>query len=186
MKRIWGQAVVTAILLFTMLIALTTGAAAEPSAELRNLAAGVGYTWSEQPEPGYGDDGKELTDGKFGSTVFSDAAWVGHLRKTTRAVVFDLGEKKSIAKIRAHFLQDSSVGIAYPNTVSMYVSDDHSQWGTLAHLPSKTPRWEPVSANTQDFAWDGSKDGIGPHKEALAYARYVKVTFTTDVFVFFG
>lgn len=186
MRRIlrqWIAAVFT--LVFIMQLLPTAHAAKEPP-ELRNLAAGIGYTWSEQPEPNYGDNGNELTDGKFGSTDFFDPAWDGHLRKATRSVVFDLGEMKSIARIRAHFLQDSSVGIAYPNTVSMYASNDGSQWGTLAHVPSRITRWAPLPAETQDFVWDGSQDGIGrSHANAdMAYARYVKVTFTTDVFVF--
>lgn len=186
MKRMIRQGVAAAIALMLVLLGWPTAEAVKQVPEMRNLAAGIGYTWSEQPEPNYGDAGHELTDGKYGTTLFSDPAWAGHLRKATRSVVFDLGEKKSIARIQAHFLQDSSVGIAYPNTVSMYASSDGSQWGNLAHIPSRIARWDAGPASTQDYIWDGSKDGLRQHhpNATMAYAQYVKVTFTTDVFVF--
>lgn len=185
MKQIirgWIAAAFAMVLMFMMLPVIH---AAKETPELRNLAAGIGYEWSEQPYPSYNDSGNELTDGKFGSTDFFDPAWVGHLRKPARSIVFDLGEKKSISRIRAHFLQDSSVGIAYPNTVSVYASNDREEWGNLAHIPSKKTRWEAVPADTQDFVWDGENGVDQGHPNAtMAYARYVKVTFTTDVFVF--
>lgn len=186
MKRNRRQGIAAVIAVWIVLLWLPTAEAAKDQPELRNLAAGIGYTWSEQPEPSYGDAGNKLTDGKYGSTLFTDPAWTGHLRKSTRSVIFDLGEKKSIARIQAHFLQDSSVGIAYPNTVSMYASNDGSQWGTLAHIPSREVRWAEVPAGAQNYIWDGSEDGLVQHhpNATMAYAQYVKVTFTTDVFVF--
>ncbi|WP_339266517.1 DUF4855 domain-containing protein [Paenibacillus sp. FSL K6-1330] len=186
MKRNRRQGIAAAIAVWIVLLWLPTAEAAQDQPELRNLAAGIGYTWSEQPEPSYGDAGNKLTDGKYGSTIFTDSAWTGHLRKSTRSVIFDLGEKKSIARIQAHFLQDSSVGIAYPNTVSMYASNDGSQWGTLAHIPSREVRWADVPPSTQGYIWDGNEDGLAQHhpNATMAYAQYVKVTFTTDVFVF--
>ncbi|MFD0619757.1 DUF4855 domain-containing protein [Paenibacillus sp. GCM10027629] len=186
MKQNRRQGIAAAVALLMVLLWLPTAEAAKDQPELRNLAAGTGYTWSEQPEPSYGDAGNKLTDRKYGTTVFTDPAWAGHLRKSTRSVVFDLGEKKSIARISANFLQDSSVGIAFPNTVSMYASNDGIQWGNLAHIPSREVRWADVPASTQDYVWDGSKDGLAKHhpNATMAYAQYVKVTFTTDVFVF--
>lgn len=55
--------------------------AAEKQSELRNLAAGLPYEWSEGPEASHPDDGYKLTDGKYGGLDITDPAWVGHLHK---------------------------------------------------------------------------------------------------------
>ncbi|WP_332091917.1 DUF4855 domain-containing protein [Paenibacillus sp. GYB003] len=110
----------------------------------------------------------------------NDPAWVGHLRGKTREVVFDLGEEKSIGKITARFLQDYPANsILVPLTVSMYVSDDKNHWGLLSHNATQL-LWGEGPPRQETFAWDGSRDGIkgGNAEGRLAYARYVKVTFT--------
>lgn len=146
----------------------------------RNLAAGLPYEWSEAPEASHPDDGHKLTDGKYGTLNMNDTAWVGHLRGKTREVVFDLGEEKSIGKITAHFLQDYPANsILVPLTVSMYVSYDKENWGLLSHNATQL-LWGEGPPRQETFEWDGSRDGIkgGNTGGKLAYARYVKVTFT--------
>ncbi|MGZ9585661.1 DUF4855 domain-containing protein [Paenibacillus marinisediminis] len=147
--------------------------------ELHNLAQGLPYEWSQGPEPAYPDDGTKLTDGKYGTKNISDPAWVGHHKKMTREVVFDLGEAKSISGVKAHFLQDwPNNNVLMPLTVSMYVSDDKENWGLLSHNAIQT-LWRDGQYE-ETYAWNGSKDGIpsaGPDAK-IAYARYVKVTFS--------
>ncbi|MCR8641885.1 DUF4855 domain-containing protein [Paenibacillus sp. N1-5-1-14] len=150
-------------------------------AATRNLAAGLSYMWSEDPEASYLDDSNKLTDGKYGALNISDPAWVGHLKKKTREVVFDLGEKKSISNIKAHFLQDwPTNNVLLPLTVSMYVSDDKMNWGLLKDNATQVLWIDGLHDET--YQWDGHKDGIkslssNPNAK-LAYAQYVKVTFT--------
>ncbi|WP_245583875.1 DUF4855 domain-containing protein [Paenibacillus terrigena] len=156
----------------------------QPASLERNLALGLPYTWSQAPEASRPDDQKKLTDGKYAKMVngkpdFNDSAWVGHLRKKTREVVFDLGDKKSISKIKAHFLESwPTNNVLVPLTVSMYVSDDKVNWGLLKD--SATQELWRDGTYDETYQWDGSKDGIkasGPDQK-IAYARYVKVTFT--------
>ncbi|MGO4181614.1 DUF4855 domain-containing protein [Paenibacillus sp. TAF43_2] len=146
----------------------------------RNLAAGLGYEWSEAPEAKYPDDHNKLTDGIYGKLDMSDPAWVGHVKKMTREVVFDLGEKKSISSIKARFLQDwPDNTMLVPLTVSMYVSDDKENWGTLSHNSTKL-LWGDGPPREEVYEWNGSRDGIksGNSDAEMAYARYVKVTFS--------
>ncbi|MGG4343467.1 DUF4855 domain-containing protein [Paenibacillus lautus] len=148
--------------------------------QFRNLADGLPYEWSEEPEASRPDDGYKLTDGKYGTLDMNDPAWVGHQRGKTREVVFDLGEEKSIGKITAHFFQDYPTNsILVPLTVSMYVSDDKENWGLLSHNATQL-LWGGGPPRQETFEWDGSRDGIkgGNTDGKLAYARYVKVTFT--------
>jgi hypothetical protein len=144
-----------------------------------NLALGLPYEWSEAPEAAYPDDSNKLTDGKYGELDISDPAWVGHLKKKTREVVFDLGDRKSITKIKANVLQDwPNNNVLMPLTVSMYVSDDKQNWGLLSHYATQT-LWKDGQYK-ENYEWDGSKDGIksiGPDAK-IAYARYVKVMFS--------
>ncbi|MCV4231244.1 DUF4855 domain-containing protein [Virgibacillus sp. LDC1] len=148
--------------------------------QFRNLAAGLPYEWSEEPEASRPDGGYKLTDGKYGALDMNDTAWVGHVRGKTREVVFDLGEETSIGKITAHFFQDYPANsILVPLTVSMYVSDDKENWGLLSHNATQL-LWGEGPPRQETFEWDGSRDGIkgGNTDGKLAYARYVKVTFT--------
>ncbi|WP_136604943.1 DUF4855 domain-containing protein [Paenibacillus dokdonensis] len=148
--------------------------------ELRNLASGLHYDWSEEPESAHPDDGNKLTDGIYGELNMSDPAWVGQLHKKTREVVFDLGEKKSVANIKAHFLQDYPTNsILVPLTVSMYVSDDKENWGLLSNNATQL-LWGDGPPRDETFEWKGSRDGIksGNLNAQMAYARYVKVTFS--------
>lgn len=154
--------------------------AAGDQTEFRNLASGLPYEWSEQPDASHPDDGHKLTDGKYGTLDMNDPAWVGHVRGKAREVVFDLGEEKSIAKISARFFQDYPTNsILVPLEVSMYVSDDKENWGLLSHNATQL-LWGSGPPRQETFTWDGSRDGINGGKTdgKLAYARYVKVIFT--------
>ncbi|KHF35200.1 hypothetical protein CM49_02541 [Paenibacillus sp. P1XP2] len=138
--------------------------ASEDQTKLRNLAAGLTYEWSEAPDVSRPDGGNKLTDGKYGKLDMNDPAWVGHVRGKTREVVFDLGEEKSIGKIKAHFLQDYPANsILVPLTVSMYVSDDKENWGLLSHNATQL-LWGEGPPRQETFEWDaagtGSKAGI--------------------------
>ncbi|MCM3340570.1 DUF4855 domain-containing protein [Paenibacillus sp. MER TA 81-3] len=163
-----------------MLTAIPNAHAAENQPELRNLAKEASYEWSEAPESSYPDPGNKLTDGKIGGLNVLDPAWVGSLHKTTREIVLDLGERKSISSVKAHFLQDwPSSAILFPLTVSVYVSDDKEHWGTIAHRATEH-LWVDGPPVDQYYVWDGSKDGIptAGSDAVMAYARYVKVTFS--------
>lgn len=148
----------------------------EEQAAMRNLARGLQYEWSEQPNSNYMDSTFKLTDGKHGALHISDPAWVGHHRGKTREVVFDLGSEKSISAVKVRFMQDwPKNNTLVPLAVSMYVSDDKEHWGLLSHNPTKL-LWGDGPTREEIFAWDGGS--------TMAYARYVKVTFTVHTRAF--
>lgn len=152
----------------------------EDQTKFRNLALGLPYEWSEQPDAAHPDDGYKLTDGIYGELDRNNSAWVGHVRGKAREVVFDLGKAKSIGKISARFFQDFPTNsILVPLEVSMYVSDNKENWGLLSHNATQL-LWGSGPPRQETFTWDGSQDGINGGKTdgKLAYARYVKVIFT--------
>lgn len=150
------------------------------SAELRNLALGLPYTVSEEPNPIYLDEDYELTNGIYASLDYLDPEWVGHTRGMTRTVIFDLGEDKSISKITSNFLSGPPYGISVPLNVSYYVSRDGEKWTNLAHVQSKYYIWEDQGPRTQQYVWDGEVDGLPSRVPGatMAYARYVRVDFS--------
>lgn len=176
LRKRWVAIVMIAIMLLTLVPAVQ---AEEAPPGVRNLALGLDYTWSEAPEATYPDVNRKLTDGKYGALDRLDPAWVGHVKKMTREVVFDLGAKKSISSIKARFLQDwPTNSILVPLSVSMYVSDDNVNWGALSHQATRL-LWGDGPPRQETFEWDGRRDGIksGNSDAKMAYARYVKVTF---------
>ncbi|WP_063846223.1 DUF4855 domain-containing protein [Paenibacillus sp. FJAT-27812] len=177
-KRWVAIALITAMMF--ALVPLAQAEEGQGQSAQRNLAAGLSYEWSEEPDAKYPDDNHKLTDGQYGQLDMSDPAWVGHVNKKTREIVFDLGEKKSISSIKARFLQDWPTGSSLvPLTVSMYASDDKVNWGTLSHQSTKL-LWGDGPPREEVFDWVGSRDGIksGNSGAEMAYARYVKVTFS--------
>ncbi len=173
------------LLVPVMLLSLLSSAYAEESgggsAGFYNLAQGKAYTWSEQPEEAFPDDGTKLTDGNAANPSRDSGNWVGHRSKQSRSVVFDLGEQKTIQEVSARFLHDwPNNETLVPLTVSFYVSDDQVNWGVLSHNATKL-LWGDQT-NTETYTWDGSAEtGIvkrGDYAEGLVYARYVKVVFS--------
>lgn len=182
MNRVGAMLVaVGAVVLGCVAAPMTPGRAAEPPTQhSRNLAAGLPYEWSQPPDTAFPDESKQLTDGTYGRLDHTDPAWVGHTRGKTREVVFDLEARKSISRVEAHFLQDwPTSSILVPLTVSMYVSNDGQAWARLAHRSTQL-LWGDGPPRDETYTWDGTTDGL-PGKDSsatMAYARYVKVTFS--------
>ncbi|PCL93093.1 DUF4855 domain-containing protein [Paenibacillus lautus] len=176
----------TAMLLVpVMLLSLISSVYAEEaggeSGGFYNLAQGKPYTWSEQPEGAFPDDGTKLTDGNAADPSRDSDNWVGHRNKKSRSVVFDLGEQKTVQEVSARFLHDwPNNETLVPLTVSFYASDDGVSWGVLSHNATQL-LWGDQT-NIETFAWDGSPETgavkRGDYTEGLVYARYVKVVFS--------
>lgn len=156
-----------------------------PAPDFVNLALHKPYTASNPPEPQYSDtDGKELTDGLYGSTSFYDPEWQGHAYNFDRYMTVDLGEPKSIASIAANFLQDSEPGINAPDDIKIAVSMDGQQWARVAAVSK--PGSTESGAHTLKYAWDGAIDGLPAHQPQgeMVYARYVRINFVLNVWGF--
>ncbi|GIP34672.1 DUF4855 domain-containing protein [Paenibacillus sp. J2TS4] len=150
-----------------------------------NLAEGKSYTVNEPADGQYPDAGGKLTDGKIGGVDYTDEAWAGFLRGSSREITIDLGGMHSVESIRAGFLQQTESAIRYPNAVSIFVSNNGVHWTALKHAGPPVPFWiGPAQKHT--FEWNGRIDGVPGAKEQteLAYTRYVKVQFQTALWVF--
>ncbi|MBE3576346.1 MAG: hypothetical protein IMX00_01385 [Limnochordales bacterium] len=124
-------------------------------------------------EASYPDtNGKELTDGvKAAKPDFQDPAWVGTLRQGGRDVVIDLGKSATISKVVARFLADKSVGIGAPELVEVSFSSDGVKFSDPIMLQ---PTFD--AEGTVIVPFEGEFNNIS--------ARFVKVTWANDVWVF--
>jgi len=155
----------------------------EPGATV-NLAFNKPYTL-ETPYPvdqhfgkteqTYGDEtGLTLTDGLFGTTAFSDKAYVGRLWQGSRTVTIDLGQTAAVEEIRVHTLQNLPVGIFFPEAIGYSISVNGTAWKDLGKVNSS----QPTTAA-------GPVKQVYAMKEAGTEARYVKVTIPVESWLFF-
>ncbi len=115
-----------------------------------------------------------LTNGQLGSSAtFGDGQWQGYLRGGARTVVVDLGQVNTITQVQERFFQDISSGITFPRKVEYYLSMNDSDWAKIGTVYSAVPL-NSTNVTVQTYKVSG-----------INYqARYVKMVFTVDVWVF--
>lgn len=155
----------------------------KPEKELRLLSLGKHYTVktpyppdkriTERDEPNYPDDGVKLTDGKYASTDFKDKGFAGFLFQGFRIITVDLEEEATVERIGLSVLQDTPLGIMFPQEVWFFLSNDGTNWEKVGRSTSKV-----------------STSDKGPVKQIISLdkinkkARYVAVTVPTEGWLF--
>ncbi len=86
-----------------------------------NVALGKQYLSSMDPSSTYPDTGGiELTDNKYATKTYIDAAWQGRMNQPVYSHVIDLGDGIfKLKEITANYYQDTTVGIWWPDSVSV-------------------------------------------------------------------
>ncbi len=133
-----------------------------------NLALGKPYTSTQASNSTYPDtDGRELTDGMYGSAASATAAtWAGW--NSDAVFTIDLGEVyDDITTFRIHALQLTSWGINVPSKITVSVSEDGKTFTDVAAIPDPEglTRKEEGAAYTLELILE---EGVK--------ARYVKIT----------
>ncbi len=115
-----------------------------------------------------------LTDGQIGSsTQFNDGQWQGYSHGGSRSIIIDMGQVNTVNQIQERFLHYPSAGIYFPREVTFALSLNDSDWANVGSVNSAMPLTTDTVA-TQTYIASG-----------LNYqARYVKMVFTVDVWVF--
>lgn len=116
----------------------------------------------------------KLTDGVYGSPAdYNDGQWQRFLRGMSRSVTIDFGKTNTVTKFTAGFIQNTSAGIYFPRKVTFSVSANGIDWSDVGTVDTSISLTN-TSVVTQKYIVNN-----------LNYqARYVRVTFRTDVFVF--
>ncbi len=158
-----------------------TPAPAPPSG-MTNLSKGKPYTISQLVSTQYTYASSEssyylkgaLTDGYIGSSgTFADGQWQGYLHGGARTVIIDMGQVNTVEQIQEKFIHDPSAGIWFPRHVTYALSLNDTDWANVGTVNSSIPLTT-TSVEVQSYAVSGFN----------YEARYVKMTFPVDVWVF--
>lgn len=149
----------------------------------KNLAAdlsvtspgAIGYSYSTAPDNSGADSGGMLTDNIYGTTAFWNGNWVKFNGMSTKDIIFNLGDFKSVSAIHANFLKDGPSGIFLPGDYDISVSDDGNRWVSLKSSNVS----DTIPDGISKVGWDGASDKIpgASADETMAYIKYVKVSF---------
>lgn len=96
-----------------------------------NFAYNKSYESSVPAHDNYPDGNQKLTDGIYGGVAYDHEAWQGRHTEKEFEFVIDLEEKEEIKEFRANFLQDLSLYIFLPRSVTYYVSDDNENFNEI-------------------------------------------------------
>ena len=89
-----------------------------------SLSLNKKVTLKEEPDGKYKAEGsKSLTDGKLGTTDYTDGSWLGFEGKDMEAVI-DLGAVQNVKNVNVNFLEDKNAWIFQPNYCTLEVSED--------------------------------------------------------------
>ncbi len=110
---------------------------------VKHLAVGKSVKLVARPSASYQGGGPAgLSDGCLGLVDHASPEWLGFHGLDLQATV-DLGQPTPIAKVAANFLQSTGVGIFLPGQVEFAVSDDGSNFRTIATIRPETSVREP-------------------------------------------
>lgn len=151
------------------------------SAEDVNLAKNKSYKIEYEspiensfPKMVHNDPSGALTDGRKAEPRANDSAWLILYRGTAITVTIDLGEVCSVKRLTLGQLQLKGAGIYCSRYVYVSVSEDGKSYGTIGKLTDeKKITSDTASRVSHEITFD-----------KYYKARYVKVVFSCDVFVY--
>ena len=139
----------------------------EASQESDNLAKGKSIVYAENApySNSYTAGGDNaLIDGVHGGWTYTDKKWQGFIRGGID-VTIDLGEEKEITTVHADFMQMCIPDVWMPAEVTIALSNDNSNFNTVAEIKHNVVRDEELSF--KNYGWKSDK---------AVKARYVRYT----------
>lgn len=118
-----------------------------------------------------------LTDGKYGRADFGDASWAKFYRATGRILNIDLGENCTVERIVTRFLQNSQAGVVAPKAISVFVSQNGTDFAKCEIISGNGSPFPPSRTNGTEIA----KYEILLKPTA---ARYIALSFDVTVNTF--
>ncbi len=182
MLQFYKAAVIAAMAPVMIATALAGSPAPPPPSGMVDLVLGKPYTITplvsieysfQSGQDGYYTPGA-LTDGQIASSLaLADPEWQGYERGGARSVVIDMGEVNTVHQMQERFVNAPSAGVYFPRSVTYSVSMNDTDWSVVGTVNSAIPL-----SSTANISQTYSVAGLN-YK-----ARYVKMSFPVDVFVF--
>jgi hypothetical protein len=108
-------------------------------ASLRHIAHRWTVSFASDPAPQYSADGPaSLVDGRRGALDWRTGAWLGWQGQDVEAVL-DLGERTTVSRVTAGFLQDVRSWIWMPTEVTFALSVDGERYRDVARITPPLP-----------------------------------------------
>ncbi len=102
-----------------------------------------------------------------------DETWTGFFRQQGRDIIVDLMKTTTVTKISLEFMQEAGSGIYLPQYMNCSISADGKEW---YHLGQVNHSIDPADLSVQNKYFTLAFPSVA--------ARYVKISFPVDVFVF--
>lgn len=139
-----------------------------------DLTKGATYlVESHSPDQGFRQAEEKGYPGPEGGLTSREETWTGFYRQQGRDILVDLKKACAVTKISLEFMQEAGSGIYLPQYMDCSLSADGRAWYHLGRVTHSISPAEPA-VQIKDFT--------------LAFppvtARYVKLSFPVDVFVF--
>lgn len=138
------------------------------------FAGGATYQVVEySPDPGFSGTEKKGYPGPADGLASTSETWTGFFRQGGRDITVDLKSTRPVSKISLEFQQDAGSGIYFPKYLDCSISADGKEWYHLGQVSHSIAPSDPT-VQSKDFMLT-----FPP-----VTARYVKLSFPVDVFVF--
>ena len=122
-----------------------------------------------------------LTDGIRGDWTYGDRCWQGFIDGDRLDVIIDMETVTPIHSVTAAFMQVTGAEVFLPESVTISVSDDGTNFTELEHRTFEVTKEIPIQFT--DISWKGNATGRYIRYQAQAGKEFGGWIFTDEIIV---
>ena len=147
-----------------------------------HLALGKKVIYNSSYSPHYPAQGNTaLTDGIRGDWTYGDGCWQGFIDGDRLDVTIDMETVTPIHSVTASFMQVTGAEVFLPESVTISVSDDGTNFTELEHRTFEVAKEIPIQFT--DISWKGNATGRYIRYQAQAGKEFGGWIFTDEIIV---
>ena len=158
------------------------GSRPESVQPVAHLALGKKVIYNSSYSPHYPAQGNTaLTDGIRGDWTYGDGCWQGFIDGDRLDVTIDMETVTPIHSVTAAFMQVTGAEVFLPESVTISVSDDGTNFTELEHRTFEVAKEIPIQFT--DISWKGNATGRYIRYQAQAGKEFGGWIFTDEIIV---
>ena len=158
------------------------GSRPESLKPISHLAVGKKVIYNAPYSPHYPAQGNTaLTDGIRGDWTYGDGSWQGFIDKKRLDVTIDMGTETAVHSVSADFMQVVGAEVFLPESVTISISDDGTNFTELKQYTFEVNRKEAIKFIS--ISWEGSAEGRYIRYQARAGEEFGGWIFTDEIVV---
>lgn len=158
------------------------GSRPESVQPVAHLALGKKVIYNSSYSPHYPAQGNTaLTDGIRGDWTYGDGCWQGFIDGDRLDVTIDMETVTPIHSVTAAFMQVTGAEVFLPESVTISVSDDGTNFTELEHRTFEVAKEIPIRFT--DISWKGNATGRYIRYQAQAGKEFGGWIFTDEIIV---